>query len=277
MKTSVVVRVICCLGIIGMVETSWGAEQKNQETLEPNTVTLLVAGSLTAEPSTHAVTFDAVYGAEFGVKVADADSTNTFVAACVAQFPSKGNQIVKTFAGMPFTVKSLDADKDVELSEPIRITLVGGAKQMPWKNTKSARRPGQNHIDGEKGGVRLNGMWLLAVRTSIMDWGIVRENRGQNMAIPERHLNTPRPWGTLAKSSVILPSESSEVPCLCDEDGFPSRTVSTAIGVVWVFDKAGTQIEVGRERYRADKDGASIQFTASGPLMKDVVKSELPK
>lgn len=257
---------------IGVVATSLAAEHPKQKTPKPESVALFVFGSLTAEPATHAVTFDAIYGAEFGVKVVDSDSTNTFVSVSVAQFPSKGNQIVKTFAGLPFVATSLDADKDVELSEPIRITLVGGAKQMAWKNTKSARKRGQNHIDGEKGGVRRNGMWLLATGTSIMDWGIVRENRGQNIAIPERYLNKPRKLATLAKSSLIVPSEGSEVPYLCDKEGFPTKTVPTAIGVVWVFEKAGTEIAVGTERYRADKDGATIQFTAFGPVMKDVVK-----
>jgi len=273
MKKSVVIEIIWCLGVIGMAGISWAREQEEQKTPELKTVTLLAAGSLTAEPSTHAVTFDAVYGSKFGVKVADSDSANSFVSSCVAQFPSKGSQTVKTFAGLPFVVKSLVADKDVELSEPIRITLVGGAKQMAWKNTKSARQPGRNHIDGEKGGVRLNGMWLLAGGTSIMDWGIVRENRGQNMTIPERYLNKPKLWGTLTKSQLILPSESSEVPVLCDKNGLPWKTLPTAIGVVWIFGKAGTDIPVGTECYRANEDGATIQFTAAGPIMKGVVKS----
>jgi hypothetical protein len=274
MKKSVVIEIICCLTVIGIVGTTWAGEQRKKETHKPETITLLTAGSLTAEPSTHAVTFDAIYGAEFGVKVTDSDSTKSFVAASVAQFPSKKAQVVKTFAGLPFVVKSLAPDKNVELSEPIRISLVGDYKQMTWKNTKSARQPGKNHVDGEKGGPRLNGGWLLAVGTIIMDWGIIRENRGQNIVILERYLNKPKLWGTLAKSNLILPSESSEVPVLCDKEGFPSKTVPTAIGVIWVFEKAGTEIHVGKERYRADKDGASIQFTSAGPVMKGIVKSK---
>jgi hypothetical protein len=274
MKMSVLVGFVCCLGAIGVVPSSWAAQEEKQKASDRNKIRLLVAGSLTAEPVAHAVTYDAIYGAQFGVGIQDSDSNSAFVSACVAQFPSKRNQIVKTFAGLPFVVESFTPDKDVELPDPIRITLVGGVKKMAWKDTKSSRQPGKNHIDGQEGGVRLNGMWLLAAGTSVMDWGVLRQNRGQNIAIPERYLNKPRVWATLAKSSLIIPSAGSEVPCLCDKEGFPSRIVPNAIGVIWVFEKAGTEIVIGRESYRAEKDAATIQFTAAGPVMKDVVRKE---
>jgi hypothetical protein len=246
MKKSVVIGIICCLAIIGILETSLVAEQEKKKTPEPDIITLQAFGSLTAKPSTYSYTYDSISGAKFGMKVVDADPTNYFISAYVAQFPTKGNQIVKTFAGLPFVVNSLVADKDVELSEQIRITLVGGAKQMAWKNTNLSRQPGQNKNTG-------------------------------NIFIEERYLSSPKIWENLAKSSVILPSENSEVPCLCDNEGFPSKVVPTAIGIVWVFEKTGTEIHIGTELYHAIKEGATIEFTASGPIMKDVVKTRLQK
>jgi len=273
MKMSVL-GFMCSLVATVTVTSAWGAQEEKLKTSDRDKVRLLVAASLTAEPVASAVTYDATYGAQCGVAVKDSDSNNVFVSACIAQFPSKKNQIVKTFAGLPFVVEALTPDKDVELSDPIRITLVGGVKEMAWKDTKSSRQPGKNHIDGQNGGVRLNGMWLLAAGTSVMDWGVLRQNRGQNIAIPERYLNKPRVWATLAKSSLIIPSAGSEVPCLCDREGFPSRIVPNAIGVIWVFDEAGTAIQIGTERYLAQKGGATIEFTSSGPVMKGVTVTQ---
>ena len=77
-------------------------------------------------------------------------------------------------------------------------------------------------------------------------------------------------------SDCIIPTDDSVIPFECNSQGIPMRPVPNAIGVTWVFMKAGTTvsfISAGSQKlYRAEKDLATIEFTRNGPILQGVVK-----
>jgi hypothetical protein len=88
------------------------------ESESKDTVKVLAAESLSAEPNNLEITVDKTYGDRCGILVSDGGSSNKFTSAYVSQTPSKDGKTLKTFAGFPFSLGALEAWnlREVDLS-----------------------------------------------------------------------------------------------------------------------------------------------------------------
>jgi len=206
----------------------------------------------------------------------DHDETKVVFPLCFQLITPKTKTLLKTYAGVPFRLEELKSDS-LQLDSKIELHIVHQLGIHPGKHLAP---PGG--IDAVQGGG-------IALGRRERDGGEVRYLAlpGQTMTIghhvdyvAEYVLRKPFKVGAWAPNVYVTPD--SPVPFECNKNMVPVRPVPNAIGTVWVFEKAGTVIRLvdpakgTSETCEAQQNGATIEFTADGPVLSGIKRTSEP-